>query len=88
LKLGNLKLPASPPVERVEAEDYTDSSGESALRVQVIIKESTDIDQVSGADVGELKSAIRASLRRHGVTFFPYIFLAKPSELAEVDAED
>ena len=71
----------------VEAEDYIDSTGEPALRVQVILDESVDIDTMRGDQVGELKFAIRDSLRRHGVTLFPYIFLAKRSELAEADSE-
>lgn len=88
LDLNSLTLPASPPVTRVEVEEYTDSSGEPALRVLVVLDEATDISKVSGEDVGELKFAIMESLQQHGVTLFPYIFLAKPSELAETDDED
>ena len=87
LNLEGLKLPSRPRVTRIEVEDYTDSSGEASLRVLVVLDESTDIDQVSGEEVGELKSAIRRSLREHGITMFPYIFLAKPSELDEPDDE-
>jgi hypothetical protein len=85
LDLNSLSLPASPVVVAVEAEDYTDSTGEPALRILVTIDEATDIENFRGEDIGQLKRAIHDSLRRHGVTLFPYIFLAKPSELAEAD---
>ena len=88
LSMENLPLPASPPVARLEAEDYTDSTGEPSLRILVVLEEGTDLSRVSGEDVGELKSVIRESLRSHGITVFPYIFLAKPSELQESDDED
>jgi hypothetical protein len=88
LDLKILSLPASPVVLSVEAEDYTDSTGEPALRVLVTIDEATDIENFRGEDISQLKSAIRDSLRQHGVTVFPYISLAKPSELAETDDED
>ncbi len=69
----------------VEAEDYTDSTGEPALRILVTLDEAADVESLPGEAIGKLKSAIRDSLRRHGVTVFPYIFLAKPSELAEAE---
>lgn len=40
----SLRLPASPPVSRVEVEEYTDSSGEPSLRILVVLDESTDLD--------------------------------------------
>lgn len=88
LDMKSLHLPADPHVVELDAEEYTDSSGEPALRVQVILDESVDVDNIRGEQVGELKFAIRDSLRRHGVTLFPYIFLAKKSELAEAANED
>jgi hypothetical protein len=88
LDLKTLSLPPYPKVERVEVEDYVDSDGEPALRVLVVIDEATDIGKNLGREVGDLKRAIRLSLRAHGITLFPYIFLAKPSELAEVDDEE
>lgn len=87
LDIKSLRLPASPPVTRLEAEDYTDSSGEPSLRVWVILDESADVEKVTGEAIGNLKSAIRESLRNHGITVFPYIFLVKPSERADTDKE-
>ena len=88
LDIQQFRFPPTLPVVEVEVEDYTDSDGEPALRVQVILDEATDIDAIQGEEVGELKFAIRDSLRRHGITLFPYIFLAKRSELAEAAEEE
>jgi len=87
LDIKGLVFPASIKVSKVEAEDYTDWDGEPALRVLVTLDESVEVDKVSGQEVGDLKRAIRESLRKHGVALFPYIFLAKPSELADADEE-
>ena len=68
LDLKNLVLPPSLPVIAVEGYEYTDSSGDAALRVLVTLKEETDVENVPGEDVGKLKSAIHDSLRCHGVS--------------------
>lgn len=88
LDLDSLSLPPDPRVASVEVADYTDSTGEPALRVLVTLDETADIESLPSEAIGQLKSAIRASLRRHGITVFPYIFLAKPSELAEADDKE
>jgi hypothetical protein len=88
LDLKTLTLPPYPKVERVEVEDYVDSDGEPALRVLVVIDEATDIDKNLGREVGQLKDAIRDSLQSHGISLFAYIFLAKPSELVEIDDQE
>jgi len=85
LDLKTLGLPSSPPVTDLTFEEYTDSTGDPALRVWVTIAESTDLEKVPADAIGDLKFAIRDSLRKHGITIFPYIFLAKPSELAGSD---
>ena len=87
LDLSKLKLPPSPSVSRLIVEDDEGTDSEPALRITAVIDESTDLDQVNGRDVGELKFVIRQSLRQHGIHLFPYIFLAKPSELLG-DEED
>ena len=88
LDLNCLQLPARPLVIKLEAEDYTDSTGESSLRILVLLDEKTDVDKLSGEDVGELKSTIRQSLRDHGINVCPYIFLAKPSALADTKDDE
>jgi hypothetical protein len=87
LKKLRKQLPPSLPVTDLKAEDYTDWTGEASLRVLVVLDESVDVENVTGEAVSDLKFAIRESLRKHGITVFPYIFLAKPSELAETDEE-
>jgi hypothetical protein len=88
LNLKRLKLPAYPKVLRLEAEDYTDWSGDDALRILAVIDEETDLGPGIGRAVGTMKQLIRDSLRQHGVEVFPYVFIAKPSELAEPVTED
>jgi hypothetical protein len=87
LDIKNLRLPPALPVTDLTGEEYTDSTGDPALRVSVTIAESTDLEKVPAEAIGKLKSEIRDSLRQHGVTIFPYIFLAKPSELAKRDED-
>ena len=87
LDLKNLPLPPGLHVLRIDAEDYTDWDGDPALRVTVVLDEATDEENISGAVVGNFKFAILENLRKHGINLFPYIFLAKPSELAETDEE-
>ena len=70
LDLSSLQLPARPSVIKLEAEDYTESTGESSLRILVLLDEKTDVDKLSGADVGGLKSTIRQSLREPGINVF------------------
>jgi hypothetical protein len=83
----SLKLPPKLPIVRWSVEDYEDSSGEQALRVLVVLDENVDIEKISGRDVGELKFAIYDALQRKGITLFPYVFLAKQSELDEPTEE-
>lgn len=87
LDLKNLSVPPSLHVLSVEAEDYTDWDGEPALRVTVVLDDSTDEEKISGAVVGAFKSAIRESLRAHGISLFAYIFLTKPSEIADISED-
>ena len=75
-------------VERVEVSDYTDSAGESSLRVLVVISEDTQVERVPGENIGDLKAEIRRRLRESGVKRYAYIFLAKPSELLETEDEE
>ncbi|MEX0702846.1 MAG: hypothetical protein WD069_12190 [Planctomycetales bacterium] len=88
LDLGKLKLPASLPVVRIEAEDYTDWTGDAALRVVVVLDESVDVYHVDGKEVGDLKRAIHDSLIDHGIMLFPYIWLVKQSELDAADEDE
>ena len=87
LDVNKLSIPPSLHVLKIDAEDYTDWTGDPALRISVLLDESTEIEKVTGKDVGDFKGAIHDNLLKHGITLFPYIFLAKPSDLVEVDEE-
>lgn len=87
LDVKNLPVLPGLAVTRLDAEDYADSTGELSLRVWVVLDESVEVEKISGEAVGNLKSAIRKSLREHGIAVFPYIFLAKQSELEDTDEE-
>jgi hypothetical protein len=89
LKLSKLKskLPRNPKVIDIHVEDYVDSDGEDALRVTIIIDEGVDIENVSGQEITDLKSAVRRRIRELGVQLWPYIQIAKPSEVEEDDEE-
>jgi hypothetical protein len=88
LDLKTLKLPSFPLVSRIEWEEYEDSTGEPSLRLLVVFAENTDIEKVTGRQVGDLKRVIRESLRAHGITKFPYTFVTTVEELAERSDED
>jgi hypothetical protein len=81
------KLPRNPKVVDIRVEDYVDSDGEDALRVTIVIDEDVDVENVSGQEITDLKSAVRRRIRELSVELWPYIQIAKPSEL-EVDDDE
>lgn len=87
LDLSQLKLPPIPRVLSISAEGYEDWEGMPSLKVQIIIDDATDLDTVTGQMWGDLTSAVRQSLRDHGVQEFAYIDVAMPSELQDSDDE-
>src|SRR5262249_30668019 len=89
LKLSDLrpKLPRNPRVVDVRVEDYVDTDGEDALRLTVILDERVDVEKLTAEDITALKTTIRNRLRELGVELWPYIFLAKQSELDEDDED-
>jgi hypothetical protein len=89
LKLSRLKskLPKNPKVVDIRVEDYVDTGGEDALRIWVILDESVDIEKFKGEDISALKSAIRDRVFDLGVGLWPYIYIAKQSELDEDDED-
>jgi hypothetical protein len=89
LKLSDLKpkLPRNPRVVDIRVEDYVDTDGEDALRVWVILDEGVDVEKFRGEDIIALKSAIHDRIRELGVELWPYIRMAKQSELDEDDEE-
>lgn len=90
LKLSKLKtkLPKNPQVVDIRVEEYVDTDGEDALRITAILDEKVNIEEFKGEDIIALKSAIRQRVREQGVELWPYIRLAKQSELDELEEED
>ena len=90
LRLSDLKtkLPSNPRVVDIGVEDYVDTDGEDALRITVILDEGVEVEKLRAEDTIALKSAIRQRIREQGVELWPYIRLAKQSELDEFDEED
>jgi hypothetical protein len=87
LDLKNLPVPAGMRILKIDAEDYTDWDGDPALRISVLIDDATEVEKVTGDEVGDFKDAIHQNLLKNGIALFPYIFFAKPSELAETDED-
>lgn len=88
LDLKSLPVPPGMQILKIDAEDYNDWDGDPALRISVLIDDSTDVEKVTGAAVGDFKGAIHDNLLKNGITLFPYIFFAKPSEIAETDEDE
>jgi hypothetical protein len=90
LKLSKLKtkLPKNPRIVDIRVEEYVDTSGEDALRVTVVLDEGVEVEQLTAKDTTALKTTIRNRIREQGVELWPYIQLAKQSELDELDEEE
>ena len=89
LKLSELKskLPRSPRVVDIRVENYVDTDGEDALRVTVVLDERVKVEELRGEDIIALKSTIHDRIHELGVELWPYIRIAKQSELDEDDEE-
>jgi hypothetical protein len=83
-----LNLPPRPIIEEIEVEEYADWEGEDALRVQIILAEDTTDADITGEAAIDIQTAIRDALLAEGIREFPYVFVAKRSELNTLeDAE-
>ncbi len=89
LKLSDLKpeFPRNPRVVDLRVEEYVDTSGDDALRIWVILDEGVKVEKLKAEDTTALKNVIRNRIRGLGVELWPYVHLAKQSELDEVDEE-
>ncbi len=56
--------------------------------VLVILDEQVEVEKITGREVSDLKTAIRNQVRALGVELWPYISLAKQSELDEKDSDE
>ena len=82
-----LKLPTRPPVVAIEVEEYEDSEGVDSLEVYLVLGEDTTDDDIKGEAVLDMKRAIHDALLAKGIQEFPYIHLAKRSELESADSD-
>jgi hypothetical protein len=71
LDLEKLPVPEGMRILKIEAEDYTDWDGDPALRISVLLDESTDVKKVSGAAVSGFQLVIHDNLQKYGITLFP-----------------
>lgn len=79
--LSNLTIPPSSGVQEIRPEQYVDASGDPAIRVWLILPDETDEQKLPTDEIRRLKASIRESLAASGVVEFPYVFLAKQSEM-------
>ena len=89
LKLSKLKskLPKNPKVVDIRVEEYVDTSGQDALRIWVILDEGVDVEKLRPEDTMAVKNAIRDRVFELGVDLWPYVRMAKQSELDEDDED-
>lgn len=84
VELKSIKSPKSLPVVDIEVEDFVTWEGEDALRVTVTLSDQTDVENVPGSDVSDLKESIRDRIRARGIDRFPYVFLRTETERREM----
>ena len=87
LDLKEIPMPPGMNILQLDAENYTDWTGDPALRINVLIDDSTIVEKVPGSALNHLTTTIHDRLIERGISLFPYFFFAKPSELAETDEE-
>lgn len=87
LDLKRLPVPSAMHILKIDAEDYTDWDGDPALRVSVLLDESTDVEKITGSEISKFKLAVYDNLLKSGINLFPYVSFAKPSELVETDED-
>lgn len=73
LKPENLDLPAYPKVREIEWFPFTDSVGDPAYRITVILPDDTPAEHLDRQLTREIETRIRRKLREAGVEEFPYI---------------
>jgi hypothetical protein len=84
-KPPRLDLPPKPPIERIEWEEFTESVGDPALRVLVVLARGIRDDEWEWDHLKPVQDAIFAAVRGSGDSRFPYVRFVLSSEL-EVEA--
>jgi hypothetical protein len=71
-------------ISRVFSSPTTDSYGDDALNVTIVLKNGTT-EQISGDDVIDTYARIGDDLSKNGEDRFPIIWFVTEAELAEID---
>src|SRR5947209_20459098 len=82
-----LPLPKKPKVTDIKVFPYEDHTGEEALRVWVILDDSTTREDCDPNDLNAIDQAIHEALLTAGINLFPYTMMITPSELKEAEIE-
>ncbi len=81
LKLDKLDLPPYPKVDEIQWYPFTDSVGDAAYRITVILADDTPPEHRERKLTREIENRIRQVLREDGVEEFPYIRTATRADL-------
>lgn len=73
LKLDKLDLPPYPKVDEIEWFPFTDSVGDPAVRITVILPDDTPPEQRERKLTREIETRISRTLREAGVEEYPYV---------------
>lgn len=76
-------LPPIPKVEDIESWEDTDSLGDRALRVQVVLASETPDADRRWRNLEPIQNAIERLLEQEGYEHFPYVRFLTRSELEE-----
>lgn len=82
-----LPLPPKPVVTDIKVFPHMDHTGEEALRVYVLLDESTTRADRAPKNLSAIRLAILDALRAAGIELFPYTRMATPSDLREANIE-
>ena len=82
LALPHLNLPDRPRVERIEWYPFTDSIGDPALRITVVLDEEFGKQGPQWSQLKPIQQVIDRALRDHGIADFPYIRFVTSKEFA------
>ncbi len=74
-------LPKSPRVVDIKLTPYTDSLGDAALSVDVLLDESTSEDERTWRKLEPIERLIQQRVLASGVSLFPYTRYVKQSEI-------
>jgi hypothetical protein len=87
LAVPSLNLPARPRVERIDWYPFTDSIGDPALRITVVLDEQFGKGGPGWSQLKPIQEAIDRSLRNHGISDFPYIRFVTSEEFTAEKAD-